>query len=148
MSWKNDVMHSECFIYSNGTFRKFKNISILKTSLHKCWLSYLLFTQFSLVFCRIYFGAMWGPGDATVWKEKRLQFRCRRHAVFFLQYGLPPRGGARVGLSGRWAENVERSPAKMCWYVVTSLLLSSSFDHSITLNGKREQFACWKRYFM
>lgn len=70
------------------------------------------------MFCRIYFGAMRGPWDASVWQEEWLQFRHWRHFVFFLQHGIPPGGGARNNLSRRREENVELSSTKMCRYVV------------------------------
>lgn len=50
---------------------------------------------------RIHSGTVWGPRDASVRPQKRLQLRHRRHTVVFLQYGLPPGGGAWVGLP-RW----------------------------------------------
>lgn len=62
---------------------------------------------------RIYSGTMRGPRNASVWPEKWLQLRHRRHPVVFLQYGLPPGGGARAGLPGGRAEDVERPPAQM-----------------------------------
>lgn len=77
-------------------------------------------------FCRIYVGAMRGPWDAAVRQEERLQFRHWRHVVLFLQYGLPPRGVARVDLSGRRAENVERPPAEMRWWVLGAFILKLS----------------------
>lgn len=67
---------------------------------------------------RIYFGAMWGPWNAPVRPEKRIQLRHRRHFDFFLQFGLSPRGSARADLSGRRATNVECSFTAMCWYVL------------------------------
>lgn len=80
--------------------------------------------HFQLISHRIHAGALRGPWDASVRQEKRLQFWRRGHFVFFLQYGVSPRGGTRVGLSGRRAENVERPTTKMCWYVITLLLIA------------------------
>lgn len=73
----------------------------------------LLHNQF--IFYRIHFGAMRGPRDASVRQEKRLQLWHWRHVIVFLQYGIPPWGGARANMSGRWSQNVERSAAEMCW---------------------------------
>lgn len=60
---------------------------------------------------------MWGPRDAPIRPEKRIQLRHRGHVDIFLQLGISPRGGARADVSRRRAEDVERSFTEMCWYV-------------------------------
>lgn len=60
---------------------------------------------------------MWGPRDAPVRTQKRIQLRHRGYFDIFLQLGISPRGGARADLSWRRAADVERSFTKMRWYV-------------------------------
>lgn len=96
------------------------HLFIYQNSIHGLIVLYSFF--FLISFWRIYPGAMRRPRDAPVWSKKWLYFWGWRHLVLFLQYGIPPRGGARVSLSWRWKKNVERSFAPMCWFVVIRFL--------------------------
>lgn len=72
---------------------------------------------FLFFFYRIYSGTVWGPRDASVRPEKWLQLWDRGHFDVFLQYGLPPGGGAWADLPRRWKKNVECPPSQMCRWV-------------------------------
>lgn len=80
-----------------------------------------------LFFPRIQSGTVRGPRDATVRAAERVQLRHWWYSQFFLQYGLPARGGARGRMPWGWSPDVERTPAKVCGYVVTCFYLLAFF---------------------